>query len=534
LLKLRIPKNRIQYLLRHLAKSGDVGEAERGWAIYHRGHVLNLRMSKSAATVYAAVRDGNGMRDVALDLADFAASECTCGAPLPCVHMMAITFALYAPYGRPELLLPELRALIAKGIQLQAAKSKRPSSGPKRPETPEPNGPVQAWQDDFERRFSGFSLTHSYTFDMFAQAVWETLPDYAASWPQQRKLLFLMNVALFALRRIETFYEQSTMTYLSAHHEENCRTAIAACSERLLEATTTYVSGLRPADAALWRDTLRLLSEYALRGKASPVPWLDIYREVWWLLADDKELSQAEVQRLDGILSHTSGSASEAKRNAALIAKVHHLAMANGDLNKSLKLLNELSKRQPSDFAFYLKRHAQRGEWASLLAWLRWLQPSMKTAVAGDFRMLCQYWTEAAKHTDADREWVIVMEGLLPRSYPVYTAYLLQTKRYREWIDLQLATRVSPLQLYALELRAVEKDNPSLLLPLYHQAAERAVLEKNRASYKIAMRLLEKLAELYRTLDRTKDWEHFVQRFGAKFSRLRAFQAEFKKGRWLS
>jgi hypothetical protein len=121
------------------------------------------------------------------------------------------------------------------------------------------------------------------------------------------------------------------------------------------------------------------------------------------------------------------------------------------------------------------------------------------------------------------------MESLLPRSYYYYTAYLLQTERFRQWVDLQLSNRISPLNLYAAELKAVEKYDPALLLPLYHQAVERAVLEKNRTSYKTAVKLLKKLQAYYKKLGREAEWERYVHRLAMKFARLRAFQEELKR-----
>lgn len=84
-----------------------------------------------------------------------------------------------------------------------------------------------------------------------------------------------------------------------------------------------------------------------------------------------------------------------------------------------------------------------------------------------------------------------------------------------------------------MELKAIEEHDSALLLPLYHQAAERAVLEKNRASYKTAVRLLKKLHGIYKQLGQDDRWEHYVYRLADKFSRLRAFQEELKKGKWI-
>ncbi|MDT2246553.1 hypothetical protein P7H16_05635 [Paenibacillus larvae] len=84
-----------------------------------------------------------------------------------------------------------------------------------------------------------------------------------------------------------------------------------------------------------------------------------------------------------------------------------------------------------------------------------------------------------------------------------------------------------------MELKAVEETDPALLLPLYHQSIERAILEKNRSSYKIAVRLLKELQEYYRILGRELQWKQYITFLSDKYARLRAFQEEFKKGKWV-
>ncbi len=98
---------------------------------------------------------------------------------------------------------------------------------------------------------------------------------------------------------------------------------------------------------------------------------------------------------------------------------------------------------------------------------------------------------------------------------------------------MQLANRVSPNDLYSVDLQSVEKQNPALVLPLYHQAVERCIAGKNRTAYKSATKLLKKLNNLYKKLDRLNDWEDYIYRLAVKYSRLRALQEELRKGKWI-
>ena len=65
----------------------------------------------------------------------------------------------------------------------------------------------------------------------------------------------------------------------------------------------------------------------------------------------------------------------------------------------------------------------------------------------------------------------------------------------------------------------VEGPSRETLLPLYHQGIESSVSEKNRKSYKTAVRLLVKLRAHYRKLTRERDWKRFIAQFAQQHGR---------------
>jgi uncharacterized Zn finger protein len=77
----------------------------------------------------------------------------------------------------------------------------------------------------------------------------------------------------------------------------------------------------------------------------------------------------------------------------------------------------------------------------------------------------------------------------------------------------------------------LEKTDLRLVLPLYHQDAERYILEKNRQSYKQAVRLLKKLAGFYKKLKEQDRWQLYIGQLAERHSRLRAFQEELRRGK---
>lgn len=66
----------------------------------------------------------------------------------------------------------------------------------------------------------------------------------------------------------------------------------------------------------------------------------------------------------------------------------------------------------------------------------------------------------------------------------MYEEALLAHEKWRSWIDYQLSIRSEPLSFRVSVLQPIEKNAPELLLPFYHQAVERYVLEKTEPAIK--------------------------------------------------
>ncbi len=527
MLKLQIPKNRMNVLMKQVQLHYEALILERGWEYYHKGRVSDIELV--GLKIQALVK-GTKTYEAVIDLEEFANSDCNCSSEGFCKHIAALFFSLYAPFGRPELLLQQLKQAIMVRKKTSRGGAAHPDKKPAKPAAPAADSLPQEWHKYFEGLFHGFSISHQNSIETFYQSALETLPPYAKEWRDSIQPIFLLHVVLFIMRKIEQFYQETKSSYLSYYHENGCKAAAEQCHSKLLEIVRGIDAGRSfAAEAKHWEATLSMLGEMALRGKDSPIHWLFVYRMVWWNV-NDRGWMQKEIKRLELLLDKTD--LLPRRRDALIVARAH-FDVALGDTASAFSRLDMLHTRNAGDFFLYLQHYHRLQKWQEALIWLRWLLPAMQKTNHDDFRTFCQFWLDTTKHLDSDSEWVQVMESLLPRSYYYYTAYLLQTNRYTQWVDLQLANRISPLSLYALELRAVEEHDPKLLLPLYHQAVERAVLEKNRASYKTAVKLLKKLHGIYKQMKQEDRFEHYIYRLADKFSRLRAFQEELKKGKWI-
>jgi hypothetical protein len=345
--------------------------------------------------------------------------------------------------------------------------------------------------------------------------------------------LYELHTAIFILRKIEHFYQLNQSSYLSYYHENSCRLVAGQCLERIRQIVERIdKKELAASYGKHMEDTAAFVHETALQGKSGAIDWLSVYRILWWeLFGPMPKLAEKEQRRLKQAAEHTPST--PRKKDVVALAEAHFELMAGQD-REAMQRLDRLNARQVGDFFAVLQHLEERGEWERLLAWLRWLLPAMQRAKQEDFHTVCSYWVEAMKKQPSDEEWIRVMLAMLPRSYYYYTDYLMKTERYRQWVDLQLSNRIAPANLFADHLKAVEAYDPSLLLPLYHQAVERSIQEKNRVSYKTAIRQMRKLQGFYKKLKKTDRWNEYLVRLAGKHSRLRAFQEELRKGNWHS
>ena len=141
------------------------------------------------------------------------------------------------------------------------------------------------------------------------------------------------------------------------------------------------------------------------------------------------------------------------------------------------------------------------------------------------------FWEEVAAQRDVDMEHREAMIRLLPNSYPYYTRYLFEKEDYQTWIDLCMFMNVSPMNIDSSLLKLVERADVSVLLPLYHRAAELHIQARNRADYKAAVKLLKKLEAVYKKQKMTARFDSYLEGITRRYSRHRAFQEELRKGK---
>ena len=114
-----------------------------------------------------------------------------------------------------------------------------------------------------------------------------------------------------------------------------------------------------------------------------------------------------------------------------------------------------------------------------------------------------------------------------------FSQLLLNQKRYRDWMALHQSANSSLEYAEACGLSIVKEEAPEVLLPLYHHYAIRYLQEKNRYSYKQAVRVWKKMKQVAKKSNQKDFWNDYVTNLKEKYRRLRALQQEIEKGNLL-
>ncbi|MCM3629808.1 hypothetical protein M3194_20960 [Paenibacillus glycanilyticus] len=190
---------------------------------------------------------------------------------------------------------------------------------------------------------------------------------------------------------------------------------------------------------------------------------------------------------------------------------------------------------KPEHLAPLLSVLERSKQWARLRDWLAETGPLLAGLRGEELALYGDYWAAVVTQMpEAEPAMWLTLQAMLPYSRTIYEDALAAHGRWDRWIDLQMCMGQDPLSFRVTALKPVEKEAPELLLPFYHQAVERYVLQKNRDGYKAATKLLKRLAKLYARLKRDERWEQFLALFASRNSRLRALQEELRKGGLLS
>ncbi|MFF2479666.1 hypothetical protein [Paenibacillus sp. NPDC058071] len=562
-------------LLKGVAERFDELTIIRGFQLYKQGQVEQLALRDDGVHVDARIKD-NRMYDVAVALDDLAASECACSANRACTHMAA-TLMYYVELcgraiqslvnahstlkrsstaaGKPGALdgrnggaragtrgatsdTPSGAGNIGEGENRSASSSAPRPVWPTLTEAELTELPVAKWHERFQERF-GPVHPHIRT----AQEAKELLTDLQAMrpvLPWALEQLFTLHALLFVLERmIKPAQKDSPQSgTFMGYHKQLALDGLLGQARNLLEDKLA----LADDSSAYWGhliETADFLRERMLIEDKTLNCFTVLYTSLWlrWLSPDSvgsSALYEEELRQLQAAEAELGTSLSRLPWTLAQCLLLLYLAR---DAEALALLVRDESKLilKPEHLLPLLGILERAKQWGQLCDWLVETGPLLVGFHDEDLAPYGDFWAMVAVQLpEAEPAMWRTLQDMLPFSRTIYEDALSAYGRWDRWIDLQMCIGQDPLSFHATALKPIEKEAPELLLPFYHQAVERYVLQKNREGYKAAVKLLNRLAKLYVQLKKDERWEQFIDAFVSRNSRQRALQEELRKGGLLS
>ncbi|WP_138755054.1 hypothetical protein [Paenibacillus sinopodophylli] len=299
---------------------------------------------------------------------------------------------------------------------------------------------------------------------------------------------------------------------------------------------------LQPSDAdsgenypQLFDDSVAFIRKLMLLESGERAYFSHVYFRVWqYWLPSDQHAAAMYAKELELLQVISDKPKSEESRYPCLVAQawMNSLLHRDSEAISQFDKLNSSLQLRPADLILPLSAISSAAEWERLLEWLIKATTWMQGKRLNSLELFYTYWDQAILHIPSAEQQM--WEPLFQLSPSLYEKKLLVHGKWKLWIDFQISMGTDPFQYKVSVFAPIEKNAPELLLPFYHQAVESYVLLKNRGGYKIAVKLLKRLAKLYKKLKNEPRWEAYIVAFASRYSRLRALQEELRKGKLIT
>lgn len=514
----------------------DAKLVQKGLMLYRQGLVSQLRYVNGMFT--GTVQD---VVPVKVELVpDFMGlSECSCPSDGWCRHQMAVFFAAYAKAGSVSDWAAEWREPIREQKSalvwgLQKAKDLVKANGVLKPD-------YDRWVESFETSFDGLLAAKNYTspyvlpelFAIYRQRIRASAPV-----EQEWRLLYDLIAAVVSFRKLAALSEKL------GHDEQVVRRSYLHLFQRLIDDAEDLVGKISMRTLPFSFDGFmeRLKEDvFELLGCAVGLEQerFFLYRLLWTELFRRRAWREEEIEK---VLLH--GKELEDWENPVpfLLARIHlNLLLDHDEL--ALKMMAGVDEEVITPHLVYwigyfsgpaMKDWRRVGPLVELFVhklkgYLEGLDGyhSCSVFVRNAMRVLGPYCLESGREDLYER----ALTSALPYSFAEYEYLLFERGQLDRWGELQAFVGLDFYDLPKDRVKAVEKERPEVLLSLLHQTAQREIDQKNRSSYRLAVRHLKKLRTLYKKLKRVDDWEYFIGELMERTKRLRAFHEECQRGK---
>ncbi|OFD40609.1 SWIM zinc finger family protein [Bacillus mycoides] len=494
--------------------------------LYRSGVVYNVDFD--GYTLSGTVNAEGSVYSVHIPIRNVTESYCDCFAPTQCQHMLAVLLSAASSFGQVGDVLTLFKNNTKPSLPpIRTARQVLQSSAFEEMD-------YKSWQTYFENEYESFKKEQARLTYKQMYFLMSLFTDFYTKLERKAPRivaiheLFKLHAALYCFQKLlEEIQEFEANKLYSYHQPVNVvRLFVDKVESTVRDLKTEEI----PEESKpILQETARLIHEAFFSTDAYTQERFFIYRHVWGELLRTEEQLQEEKKRIDTKINPLSKALASS-----------HLLFLNGEDVSAMELLEKQPASVVSLYFYWLEELLSAMEWDRGKDWLSFTYKQVKETITEQentvfiqdiVRLFVMMYETYATHTNEQAGLEMILQELLPYSFTNYEQYVLAKKQYHAWTELQLLYGFEVIELLKEPLKDIEKEAPEAALPLYHHAAMEAIEERNRKSYKRAVRYLKKLRMLYKRLKRTDEWDAFIIHIANLHSRLRALQEELRRGK---
>ncbi|MCQ6534372.1 SWIM zinc finger family protein [Bacillus mycoides] len=494
--------------------------------LYRSGVVYNVDFD--GYTLSGTVNAEGSVYSVHIPIRNVTESYCDCFAPTQCQHMLAVLLSAASSFGQVGDVLTLFKNNTKPSLPpIRTARQVLQSSAFEEMD-------YKSWQTYFENEYESFKKEQARLTYKQMYFLMSLFTDFYTKLERKAPRivaiheLFKLHAALYCFQKLlEEIQEFEANKLYSYHQPVNVVRLFVDKVESTVRDLKT--EAIPEESKPILEETARLIHEAFFSTDAYTQERFFIYRHVWGELLRTEEQLQEEKKRIDTKINPLSKALASS-----------HLLFLNGEDVSAMELLEKQPSSVVSLYFYWLEELLSAMEWDRGKDWLSFTYKQVKETITEQentvfiqdiVRLFVMMYETYATHTSEQAGLEMILQELLPYSFTNYEQYVLAKKQYHAWTELQLLYGFEVIELLKEPLKDIEKEAPEAALPLYHHAAIEAIEERNRKSYKRAVRYLKKLRMLYKRLKRTDEWDAFIIHIANLHSRLRALQEELRRGK---
>lgn len=525
-------------LVRRAASFFDDLTLKRGYQYFKQGKVSRIPGEESGDRLLAIVRGSEDYR-VELSLDSLPKSACTCPVQGGCKHMAALLLDFAEEYNAPLHELVNARSSLAMkanaSSKLSIVRRSEEQLVLEQQALRIPDMSVQEWNEWFQLAVQPYENMHRNP--QYAASAIRAVLDPKPELTPAVEMLFQMHARLFVLAKLMNPY-RSSEHHFGSYLPYNTDLAASELQQSIVD----YFDRRLPLEQEPEQWTrVKQSIDYLRRGMLQERPkdrlcYGPCYYELWasWVsphLGAEPSLLREELARLEAAKDEFGETL---QRTPWLLARarMHFYLGEDPEAWVLLRQVSTLEGYLTYELLYYPAELEHNEQWERMVVWLKVIGPLLGSRTQGVFDNYFGFWESVAKkRPEAEEQMWEMLVSMLPGTRRMYEQKLIEHGKWREWMDCQLSTGSDPLEFRVSELQPIEKEAPELLLPFYHQAVERCILQKNRSGYKQAVKMLKRISKIYKKLKLEERWELFIAAFTFRHSRLRALQEELRRGK---